>query len=89
MTYKTYIFVDELLKLKIMFEKDFSYTTHHIPTGEDWFIIGIDVKGNRVCAAGFPPSIGKLRDCVSITPFRPLTEEELKYRKNNYGDSWL
>ena len=72
-----------------VFEKGWTYEAHHVPSGEDWLILGIDVIGNRVCAAGYPPSIGKLRDCVSITPLRQLTEDELSYREKNFGSSWL
>ena len=66
-----------------------SYIAKHVPTGEDWCILGIDVKGNRVCAAGYPPSIGKLSDCINFELFGSLDEKELAYRKKHFGENWL
>lgn len=66
-----------------------SYTATHIPSGEDWYIIGIDVEGDRVCAAGWPPTIGKLSDCKDMEVNRPLTEDELRYRKSKFGNNWI
>jgi hypothetical protein len=66
-----------------------SYFAKHLPTGEDWYLLGIDVKGDRVCVAGWPPTIGKLSDCENIVVNKPLTEEELAYRSRSFGLNWL
>ncbi len=71
------------------YESGFSYFAHHKPSGEDWYILGIDVKGDRVCTAGYPPTIAKLSDCEDVEKNEPLTAEELKYRKSKYGENWL
>ena len=68
--------------------KGYSYYAHHIPSGEDWLILGIDVKGNRVCAAGWPPSIGKLSDCKNVDPYAEMDEQEIQYRKIQFGENW-
>lgn len=62
-----------------------TYTAHHNPSNEDWVIIGIDPKGNRVCAAGYPPSIAYLSDLSRIEERAPITDEEKKYRDKEFG----
>jgi len=54
----------------------YSYFVHHVPTNEDWYLLGIDVKSNRVCAAGWPQTIGALSDCINLEVNEPLTEKE-------------
>jgi len=66
-----------------------SYFAKHLPTGEDWYILGIDCKGDRVCVAGWPASKGKLSDCRNLKVNEPLTEEEITYRKRKFGENWL
>lgn len=65
-----------------------SYYAKHIPTGEDWYILGIDVKGNNVCVAGWPPTIGRLSDCENLEVNKPLTEDEICYRIKTFGGDW-
>ncbi len=71
------------------FKSGYSYYVDHIPSGESWQVLGIDIKGDRVCAAGWPPTIGKLSDCTNIEVMEPLTEEELKYRAKEFGENWI
>lgn len=72
---------DWFTKMEELFsEPGFCYTGHHEPTGEDWCLLGIDVELNLVCAAGYPPSQGKLNDFSSITKWKAISEEELAYR---------
>lgn len=66
-----------------------SYFAKHLPTGEDWYILGIDVKGDRVCVAGWPATIGKLSDCENFELNKPLTDEELAHRGRKFGQNWL
>jgi hypothetical protein len=73
----------------IEFKPGFTYTGRHIPSGESWLILGIDIEGNRVCAAGWPPSIGKLSDCIDLTPLKPISAPELDYRKREFGTNWI
>ena len=67
----------------------YSYSGKHIPTGETWWIIGIDLVGDRVCAAGWPPSIGKLSDMQDIAVEKPLTDDEINHRNKHFGYNWL
>lgn len=71
------------------FEAGFAYTAHHKPSGEDWYLLGIDVNGDCVCAAGWPPSMGKLSDCENFEKRDKLTDDELKHRAKNFGYNWL
>jgi hypothetical protein len=69
-------------------KKGFSYIATHIPSGESWFVLGIDVKGDRVCAAGWPPSTGKLSDCKDIEVNTPMNKGQIDYREKQFGTNW-
>ncbi len=71
------------------FESGFVYTALHKPTGEYWYLLGIDIEGNRVCAAGWPPSIGNLSDCDEFCQCDKLTADEVEYRAAKFGYRWL
>lgn len=64
------------------------YSGYHKPTGERWLILGIDTKGDRVCVAGWPPTIAKLSDCENVQELRRMTVEEHHYRRNHFGYGW-
>lgn len=80
---------EEYLNHRYEFKSGFSYACHHIPSNENWYILGIDVKGNRVCAAGWPPSIGNLSDCTDFEELKPLIPKELSYRIEEFGTNWI
>lgn len=65
-----------------------SYTARHIPSAEDWLLLGIDTKGDRVCAAGWPPTIGKLSDCVDVKVNSQMDAGHLEYRQKQFGTNW-
>ncbi len=65
------------------------YTGTHRPSGEEWWIIGISVDRNEVCAAGWPPTIGRLEDIDDLKFCRRITEEELQHRRLKFGDDSL
>lgn len=72
----------------LMYPPGYSFHAEHIPTGETWLILGIDIDNDRVCAAGYPPTIAKLSDCRNVTAIEKLTEDELRYRKRKFGSNW-
>jgi hypothetical protein len=75
---------------KELFKPLTAYSCTHIPTEEQWYIVGIDLIKEKVCAAGWPPSIGELKDCTNWEERQPLTEEEIKYRNEKFGKfNWL
>jgi len=59
----------------------------HIPTGETWFVLGVNQKRNEICIAGWPPSKAKLSDCVFVEQGE-LTEVDLEYRDKRFGLNW-
>lgn len=71
------------------FEPSTVYTAKHIPSGEEWCLLGIDLKGDRVCAAGYPPTMAKLSDCTDFEKIGPLTPELIKYRESSFGTNWI
>ncbi len=73
----------------IEYKSGTAYSAHHKPTGEHWLLLGINPKTDRVCAAGWPPSIASLSHCINIEELRPLTAEELRYREDKFGTDWL
>ena len=66
-----------------------TYIGHHIPTRETWLILGIDYKGGRVCAAGWPPSIANLSDIDELKAHRPRNEAEEKHVIKHFGHKFL
>ena len=71
------------------YNQRYSYHGFHIPTGEAWYIIGIDFKGDRVCIPGWPATIAKLSDCEDLQQVEPLTPEELSHRRKRFGTNWI
>ena len=69
-------------------EPGYSYFCHHIPSNEDWYLIGFDKEGNRACFGGWPPTISKLSDLTRFEKNEPLTQEELIHRDKKFGILW-
>jgi hypothetical protein len=65
------------------------YHAHHHPTNEDWVILGVNIEHDEVCAAGWPPTIGKLSDCSNFEAKGLLSEHELHHRVKHFGYNWL
>jgi len=63
-------------------------TVRHGPTGEEWFLLGVNKEKNRVCVAGWPPTMADLSDCTLTEKGNGITEEEKQYRSNKFGPNW-
>lgn len=63
-------------------------TIKHIPTGEEWFLLGVNKKKNKVCVAGYPPTIADLSDCIEVEDGIGLNKQELEYRNKQFGTNW-
>lgn len=61
---------------------------YHKPTKEEWYILGVNQEKNKVCVAGWPLTIAYLSDCVLIEKGNGITQEELEYRRKQFGDNW-
>lgn len=63
-------------------------TVKHFPSGEDWFLLGVDTTRNLVCAAGWPPSMGYVSDCTLVEKGSGISEQERKYRDTRFCGYW-
>jgi hypothetical protein len=79
----------EGLKKFIPFKPNMTYYAYHKPTEESWVILGVDIKNNRVCAAGWPATIGNISDCVDFEEREYISQEELDYRNKTFGNNWF
>lgn len=60
----------------------------HRPTGETWYIIGVNEAMNKVCAAGWLPTIADLSDCELVRSGNGITQHELEHRNKTFGAVW-
>jgi hypothetical protein len=60
----------------------------HKPTGEVWFVLGVNKSKNHICTAGWPPSLAKLSDCDLWKRGNGITEHERQYRNKEFGTDW-
>jgi hypothetical protein len=63
-------------------------TVKHNPTGEEWFVIGVNKAQNKICVAGWPSTIADLSNCTLIKAGGELTDKELNYRNKEFGYGW-
>lgn len=61
----------------------------HDPTQEEWFVLGVSPEGDRLCIAGYPPTIANTSDCKLVKECkRSLTDNEINYRHKTFGSGW-
>lgn len=72
-----------------MIQKDWTYYGHHVPSNEDWVILGIDQLRGKVCAAGWPASIAELKDIVDLQPRSKRTLQEEVYVSKTFGVTFI
>ena len=60
----------------------------HIPSGETWYLVGVSINRNKVCVAGWPPTVADLSDCVLTEKGNGINGEELEYRNKEFGANW-
>lgn len=77
------------MKKRIEFKSNTTDFAKHIPTGEEWYIIGISKDMKRCCVAGWPPSTANLSDCTDFEEVGQPSDDELKHRKRYFGDEWI
>ena len=66
------------------FKPGYSYYVTHIPSGEDWYVIGVDPKAGKICVAGWPPTIANISDCKDFEVVSELNEKEIEYRAKTF-----
>lgn len=57
----------------------------HGPLGEEVLVLGR--SGNKLCLAGWPPSIVNVEDCIYLDQ-RSLSDDEIEYRREQFGLGW-
>ena len=77
------------MEKKFKFKSGYAYSAKHVPTGETWYIIGVDPENDRCCALGWPPTIARITDLVDIQERTLLDEGKLRHRKITFGTNWL
>jgi len=60
----------------------------HKPTGETWYLLGVNTEKNRVCVAGWPPTMAELSDCELVRSGNGITNDERTYRNEKFGAGW-
>ena len=64
-------------------------TVLHKPSGESWFVLGVNYGINKVCIAGYPSTIANLSDCeLEEKSNGVLNEQEILHRSKQFGDNW-
>ena len=60
----------------------------HGPSGETWYLLGVDSRRGRVCVAGWPPTEANLSDCTLIEKGKGITLYEYRYRCEKFCGGW-
>lgn len=60
----------------------------HKPSGETWFVLGVNKQKNQACIAGWPPTIANLSDCELVNAGNGITQHEREYRHKEFGSNW-
>ena len=60
----------------------------HRPTGEEWWILGVNYAQGKLCAAGWPPTIANIADCELTERGNELTDSERESRQRSFGGEW-
>ena len=73
----------------MVFKPGMTYHVKHVPSGEEWHILGVSKNGQEACAAGYPPSIGEVADMTSWSEAGMISKEAKEYRDRTFGERWL
>jgi len=63
-------------------------SVRHYPSGEEWFLLGVNKRAGEVCVAGWPASRAKLEHCALIQKGDGLSQQELDHRRDAFGSNW-
>lgn len=66
-------------------------TVYHRPSGEEWFVLGVNATIGRICVTGTnsEPIVLKISDCTLVTAGKGLTAWERKSREALFGPEWV
>ena len=64
-------------------------SVYHKPSGESWFVLGVNYEKDKICIAGYPPTMANLSDCeLEEKGNGSLNEQEILHRSKQFGDNW-
>lgn len=63
-------------------------TVKHGPSGETWFLLGVNSKRGKVCVAGWPATVAELSDCTLALKGSGIDNDEKLYRHKEFGGGW-
>lgn len=61
----------------------------HKPSEEEWFVLGVCESQDKLCVAGWPPTIADVSDCEFREHSRPVTADEIDYRTKTFGSNFI
>lgn len=70
--------------LKDIFKPEHTYYCHHIPSGEDWVVIGVNMTRGKCMPGGWPNTIADIQDCTNWVLRGPIDDNERDFLKSNY-----
>ena len=74
----------------MQFKPSMTYHVKHVPTGEEWLILGVSYNKQEACAAGWPPTIGRVEDMTEWAEAGEISKEDREYRDRAFGGTrWL
>ena len=71
-----------------VFKPGATYYCDHKPTGENWFVLGVNRKRGELCVAGWPATMAQIEDCENWEIAGEITDKELEYRNRRFGTNW-
>jgi len=74
--------------LNQVFQPGATYYCDHVPTGENWFVLGVNRDRDELCTAGWPPSMGSISHCENWELAGEINEIQLEYRNRTFGSNW-
>ena len=59
-------------------------TVWHRHTGEEWFVLGVNVDKDQLAPAGWPHTLARLSDCVLVRPGQGINAREIESRSKMF-----
>ncbi len=63
-------------------------TVHHKPTGERWYVLGVNHKTGKLCVGGWPYTVANISDCSLEEHRNGITDLERISRTRMFGTGW-
>lgn len=60
----------------------------HKPTGEEWYVLGVNYTRGKLCVAGWPHTVAEIEHCQLTERGIGITDEERESRRQMFGGGW-